>query len=169
MIDFKKKFKSFGPLEILVSISIVYVSMMLIWTASTRSAVLEKANNIKSNHKNVVELLNNEINKCSQNSQIKTSWGEDCNSSWTSSVIIDHILKNIKLKNPYSLNKPLIQSSADPRIDAEGKAGQSTNKGIIFVSLNNFSPEAGSEWIVGTCIKSPCVAAGNNELASIYR
>jgi hypothetical protein len=169
MIDFKKKFKSFGPLEILVSISIVYVSMMLIWTASTRSAVLEKANNIKSNHKNVVELLNNEINKCSQNSQIKTSWGEDCNSSWTSTVIIDHILKNIKLKNPYSLNKPLIQSSADPRIDAEGKAGQSTNKGIIFVSLNNFSPEAGSEWIVGTCIKSPCVAAGNNELASIYR
>ena len=169
MIDFKKKFKSFGPLEILVSISIVYVSMMLIWTASTRSAVLEKANNIKSNHKNVVELLNNEINKCSQNSQIKTSWGEDCNSSWTSTVIIDHILKNIKLKNPYSLNKPLIKSSADPRIDAEGKAGQSTNKGIIFVSLNNFSPEAGSEWIVGTCIKSPCVAAGNNELASIYR
>jgi hypothetical protein len=169
MIDFKKKFKSFGPLEILVSISIVYVSMMLIWTASTRSAVLEKANNIKSNHKNVIELLNNEINKCSQNSQIKTSWGEDCNSSWTSTVIIDHILKNIKLKNPYSLNKPLIQSSADPRIDAEGKAGQSTNKGIIFVSLNNFSPEAGSEWIVGTCIKSPCVAAGNNELASIYR
>ena len=169
MIDFKKKFKSFGPLEILVSISIVYVSMMLIWTASTRSAVLEKANNIKSNHKNVVELLNNEINKCSQNSQIKTSWGEDCNSSWTSSIMIDHILKNIKLKNPYSLNKQLIQSSSDPRIDAEGKAGQSTNKGVIFVSLNDFSAEPGSEWIVGTCVKSPCVAAGNNELVSVYR
>ena len=51
---------------------------------------------------------------------------------------IDHILKNIKLKNPYSLNKQLIQSSSDPRIDAEGKAGQSTNKGVIFVSLNDF-------------------------------
>ena len=96
MINFKKKFKSFGPLEILVSASFVYVTVMLVWTLSTRSAVLEKANNIKSNHKGVVELLNNEINKCSQNSQIKTSWGEDCNSSWTSTAIIDHILKNIK-------------------------------------------------------------------------
>ena len=63
----------------------------------------------------------------------------------------------------------LIQTSSDPRIQAEGKAGQSTEKGIIFVSSNDFFTEAGSEWIVGTCIKSPCVAAGNNELISIYR
>ena len=142
---------------------------MLIWTATTRNAVLEKVNNIKSNHKNIVKLLNNEINQCSQNLQKKTSWGEDCNSTWTSSAIVEHIIKNVKLKNPYLLNKPLIQSSADPRIDAEGKAGQSTNKGVIFVSLNDFSSEAGSEWIVGTCVKSPCVAAGNNELVSVYR
>ena len=33
----------------------------------------------------------------------------------------------------------------------------------------NFESEAGSEWVVGTCIKSPCVAAGNNELVSVYR
>ena len=169
MIILKKKFKNFGPLEVLVSASILYVLIMLIWTASTRSGVLEKANDIKSNHKNVVELLNNEINECSQNAQKKTSWGENCTSTWTSSTIIEYILKNVKLKNPYSLSKPLISLSSDPRIDAEGKAGQSTNKGIIFVSSNNFSAEAGSEWIIGTCIKSPCVAAGNNELVSIYR
>ena len=60
-------------------------------------------------------------------------------------------------------------SSFDPRIQAEGKAGQSTDKGIIFVSENNFESEADSEWIIGTCIKSPCVAAGNNELVSVYR
>ena len=83
--------------------------------------------------------------------------------------IVEYILKNVKLENPYAINKPLIQSSEDPRIDAEGKAGQSTNKGIIFVSLSDFSAEAGSEWIVGTCVKSPCVAAGNNELVSVYR
>ena len=57
----------------------------------------------------------------------------------------------------------------DPRIQAEGKAGQSTDKGIIFVSANNFDSESGSEWVIGTCVKSPCVAAGNNELVSAYR
>jgi hypothetical protein len=169
MITIKKKFKNFGPLETLVFAAVFYVVVMLVWTAATRKGILEKANDIKSNHKNVVELLNNEINECSQNNQTKTSWGEDCNSTWTSSVIIKYILKNVKLKNPYSLNKPLIILSPDPRIDAEGKAGQSTNKGIIFVSSDNFNAEAGSEWIVGTCIKSPCVAAGNNELISVYR
>ena len=169
MINLRKKFKNFGPLEALVFASIFYAVTMLIWTATTRSEVLEKANNIKSNHKSVVEFLNEQINKCSQDFQKQTSWGEDCNSTWTSSIIVNHILKNIKLKNPYSISKSLIQSSADPRIDAEGKAGQSTNKGVIFVSLNDFNAEAGSEWIVGTCVKSPCVAAGNNELVSVYR
>ena len=169
MIAIKKIFKNFGPLEALVFTAVFYVVVILVWTAATRNGVLDKANDIKSNHKSVVELLNNEINECSQNNQTKTSWGEDCNSTWTSSVIIKYILKNVKLKNPYSLNKPLIILSSDPRIDAEGKAGQSTNKGVIFVSLNDFNAEAGSEWIVGTCVKSPCVAAGNNELVSIYR
>ncbi|MDC0513884.1 hypothetical protein OAN67_02635 [Pelagibacteraceae bacterium] len=169
MISLQKKFKNFGLLEILVSISIFYVVAMLIWTATTRNGVLEKANNIKSNHKNIVKFLNDQINICSQDLQKQTLWGEDCNSTWTSSKIVDYILKNIELKNPYSINKPLIQSSSDPRIDAEGKAGQSTNKGVIFVSSNDFNADAGSEWIVGTCVKSPCVAAGNNELVSIYR
>jgi|TARA_B110000967_G_C18675526_1_gene455337 hypothetical protein len=169
MINIRKIYKNFGPLEVLVFVSVLYVVVMLMWTAATRNGVLNKVNNIKSNHKNVVEFLNIEINECSQNLQKKTSWGEDCNSTWTSSAIVEHILNNVKLKNPYFLTKPLIQSSSDPRIDAEGKAGQSTNKGVIFVSLNDFNSEAGSEWIVGTCVKSPCVAAGNNELVSIYR
>ena len=169
MINIRKNFKNFGPLEVLVFSSVFYAVAMLVWTATTRNGVLEKANDIKSNHKNVVELLNNEINECDQNTQKKTSWGEDCNSTWSSSTIIEYILKNMKLKDPYSLTKPLISSSSEPRIDAEGKAGQSTNKGVIFVSSNNFSAEAGSEWIVATCIKSPCVAAGNNEIVSIYR
>ena len=169
MINLRKKFKNFGLLELLVFVSVFYAVSMLIWTATTRNAVLEKANSIKSNHTSVVKLLNNEVNKCSQDLQKLTPWGENCNSAWTSPAIVGYILKNVKLKNPYSISKPLIQSSSDPRIDAEGKAGQSTNKGVIFVSLNDFNAEAGSEWIVGTCVKSPCVAAGNNELVSIYR
>jgi hypothetical protein len=169
MINLRKKFKNFGPLEMLVFTAIFYAVAMLIWTATTRNGVLEKANNIKSNHKNIVKFLNDQINICSQDLQKQTLWGENCNSTWTSSKIVDYILKNIELKNPYSINKPLIQSSSDPRIDAEGKAGQSTNKGVIFVSSNDFNADTGSEWIVGTCVKSPCVAAGNNELVSVYR
>ena len=169
MIDIKRKLKNFGPLEALVISSITYVIVMLLWTASTRSEVLQKASDIKSNHKLVVDFINNEVNLCTLNIGGSTSWGEKCNSVWTSEKIVNYVLSNIKLKNPYSTNKPLIQSSQDPRIQAEGKAGQSTDKGIIFVSSNDFESEAGSEWVVGTCIKSPCVAAGNNELVSLYR
>ena len=169
MIGIRRKLKNFGPLEALVISSIIYVIVMLLWTASTRSEVLQKASDIKSNHKLVVDFINNEVNLCTLNIGGSTSWGEKCNSVWTSEKIVNYVLSNIKLKNPYSTNKPLIQSSQDPRIQAEGKAGQSTDKGIIFVSSNDFESEAGSEWVVGTCIKSPCVAAGNNELVSLYR
>ena len=169
MIDIKRKLKNFGPLEFLVLSSLTYVVIMLIWTASTRSSVLQKANDIKFNHKTIVEFINNEVNKCSSNEDGLTSWGENCNSTWSSSNIVKYILNNFKLNNPYNIDKPLIQTSQDPRIQAEGKAGQSTDKGIIFVSENNFESEVGSEWIIGTCIKSPCVAAGNNELVSAYR
>ena len=121
------------------------------------------------NFTNAERVINDEINSCSSNEESLTSWGEKCNSVWTSEKIVSYVLSNIDLKNPYSINKPLIQTSQDPRIQAEGKAGQSTDKGIIFVSSNNFESEAGSEWVVGTCVKSPCVAAGNNELVSVYR
>ena len=169
MIDIKRKLKNFGPLEFLVLSSLSYIVIMLIWTASTRSSVLQKANDIKTNHKTIVEFINNEVNACSADENGLTSWGENCNSSWNSSIIVKYILDNFKLNNPYNVDKPLIQTSQDPRIQAEGKAGQSTDKGIIFVSESNFELEAGSEWIIGTCIKSPCVAAGNNELVSAYR
>ena len=169
MIDIKRKLKNFGPLEFLVLSSLFYVIAMLIWTASTRASVLQKANDIKSNHKMIVEFINNEINKCSSNDDGLTSWGENCNSLWNSPKIVKYILDNFKLNNPYGTQKPLIQISQDPRIQAEGKAGQSTDRGIIFVSENNFESDAGSEWVIGTCIKSPCVAAGNNELVSAYR
>ena len=169
MITIKRKLKNFGPLEFLVLSSLTYVVIMLIWTASTRSSVLQKANDIKFNHKTIVEFINNEINKCSSNESGLTSWGENCNSTWNSSNIVKYILDNFKLNNPYNTDKPLIQTSQDPRIQAEGKAGQSTDKGIIFVSESNFDSEAGSEWVIGTCVKSPCVAAGNNELVSVYR
>ena len=169
MIDIRRKLKNFGPLEALVISSITYVVVMLLWTASTRSEVLQKANDIKSNHKSVIEFINNEVNNCSSNNEGSTSWGEKCNSDWTSNKIVSYLLSNIDLKNPYSIDKPLIQTSQDPRIQAEGKAGQSTDKGVIFVSSGNFESEAGSERIVGTYVKSPCVAAGNNELVSVYR
>jgi len=169
MINLKSFIKNFGILEFLVISSIIYVTSMLIWTASTRASVEAKANSIKQNYLKIVTVLNNEVNKCSQNPKSFTIWNESCEGEWTSKRVVEYLIKNIKLSNPYNNKMKLIQPVTDPRIQAEGKAGQSTNKGIIFVSLSNFSSAPGSEWIIGTCIKSPCVAAGNNELVSIYR
>ena len=169
MINFNRIFKNFGLLETLVISSLLYVIAMLLWTASTRSKVEDRANLIKSNHKQVVDFINDQVNACDQNKNASTVWGDSCEESWSSEKIVRYIINNSNLNNPYSIKKDLIQSSEDPRIQAEGKAGQSTDKGIIFVSSNDFNSEPGSEWIIGTCVKSPCVAAGNNELVSVYR
>ena len=166
MINLKK----IGLLEILVFFSAIYVVSTLIWTASTRSSVEEKANIIKLNHKMVVEFINNEINKCDKgDDELKTTWGDKCIGAWSSEKIIRYINKNIKLKNLNSISSDLVKSAQDPRLQAEGKAGQSTEIGVIFITSNDFNSEPGSEWIIGTCVKSPCVAAGNNELTSVYR
>ena len=170
MNNILKKFKNFGLLEALVSFSAVYIVSMLLWTASTRSAVEEKANTVKSNHKKIVDFINNEINQCDQkDDSSKTTWGDLCNDEWLSDKIIQYINENIKISNPYSSNKEIVKQAQDPRLQAEGKAGQSTEMGVIFLSSKNFSADPGSEWVIGTCIKSPCVAAGNNELTSVYR
>tara|TARA_B100000686_G_scaffold324921_1_gene381080 strand:- start:245 stop:757 length:513 start_codon:yes stop_codon:yes gene_type:complete len=170
MKDFLNRFKNFGLLELLVIFSAVYVVTMLLWTASTRSAVEEKANTVKSNHKQIVDFINTEINKCDQGDEnSKTKWGDLCKEEWLSEKVIQYINNNMKISNPYSSSKEIIKQAQDPRLQAEGKAGQSTEMGVIFLSSKNFSSEPGSEWIIGTCVKSPCVAAGNNELTSVYR
>ena len=167
---FLNKLKNFGLLEFLVVFSAVYVVSKLIWTASTRSAVEEKANTVKSNHKQIVDFINAEINQCDQGDKnSKTKWGDPCKGEWLPEKVIQYINNNMKITNPYSSSKEIIKQAQDPRLQAEGKAGQSTEMGVIFLSSKNFSSEPGSEWIIGTCVKSPCVAAGNNELTSVYR
>ena len=120
---------------------------MLIWTASTRTEVVEQSNQIKSNHKTVVDFMNEQVNKCSSDENSLTAWGEKCLEDWSSDKITG-LIKNIKLKNPYKIKSALIQSSSDPRI---AEIGQSTDIGIIFVSGNDFLSDPGSEWIIGTC------------------
>lgn len=169
MINLKTKFKDFGLLETLVLASVIYVLSMLTWTAMTRSGVEEKANMIKNNHKQIVDFLNNQINECDSNKNQETVWGAPCSADWLAQEIVAYIKDNIQLENPYDAKDGLIKTTVDPRLQAEGRAGQSTDKGVIFVTEGNFSSAPGSEWIVGTCFKSPCVAAGNNELVSVYR
>jgi len=79
----KFKFKNFGLLELIVTLSGVYVISMLIWTASTRLAVETKANLVRDNHNKVVELINNEINKCDRaDDGTLTIWGDPCDGEW---------------------------------------------------------------------------------------
>ena len=161
--------KKFGLLEFLVTISLIFVIGMLIWTASTRPAVEAKANLVKENHKKVVDFINNEVNECGNADESKvTIWGDPCNGEWVAEKVVYYINKNMNIENPFS-DDSKVKTDPDPRIKAEGKAGQSVEMGVIFLMSANFLPNPGSEWIVGTCFKSPCVAAGNNELSSIYR
>ena len=161
--------KKFGLLEFLVIASLIFVVGMLIWTASTRPAVEAKANLVKENHKKVVDFINNEVNECGNADESKvTIWGDPCNGEWIAEKVASYINNNMNLENPFS-DDSKVKTDPDPRIKAEGKAGQSVEMGVIFVMSANFLPDPGSEWIVGTCFKSPCVAAGNNELTSIYR
>ncbi len=97
-----------------------------------------------------------------------TVWGDPCNAEWIAEKVVNHINDNLKIENPFSDDNK-VKTDPDPRIKAEGKAGQSVEMGVIFIMSSNFLAEPGSEWIVGTCFKSPCVAAGNNELTSLYR
>ncbi len=160
--------KNFGLLEALVILSLIYVVGMLIWTASTRPAVEAKANLVKENHKKVVDFINDQVNECGNIEDKFTVWGDPCNGEWIADKVVGYINDNLEIKNPFSENTK-VKTDPDPRIKAEGKAGQSTEMGVIFVMSSNFLPDPGSEWIIGTCFKSPCVAAGNNELTSVYR
>ena len=165
-----RRFKNFGMLELLVVLSALYIAFMLGWTVINRSGNEEKAQIVRENHKKIVELINSEINECDRRSEnSKTVWGDPCKSEWIANNIIKYVAKSLNLTNPYSEDSPVIKSDPDPRLQAEGQAGQSTEMGVIFIMEKNFQPEPGSKWIVGTCFKSPCVAAGNNELISIYR
>ena len=165
-----KKFKNFGMLEFLVIASAAYIIIMLVWTLSSRSGLEEKIETVRKNHIQIVELINSEINKCDRaDENSNTVWGDPCKSEWVADNVIKYVLENLKLTNPYSANSLAIKSTVDPKLQAEGQAGQSTEMGVIFITSANFMPEPGSEWMVGTCFKSPCVAAGNNELTSIYR
>jgi len=161
--------KNFGLLETIVLLSITYVLVMLFWTASTRPAVEAKANLVKENHKKVVDFINDEVNNCGNADDGSTTvWGDPCNGEWIADKVVNYINNNLQIENPFSENSK-VKTDPDPRIKAEGKAGQSVEMGVIFLMSSNFQAEPGSEWIVGTCFKSPCVAAGNNELTSIYR
>ena len=161
--------KNFGLLETIVLLSITYVLVMLFWTASTRPAVEAKANLVKENHKKVVDFINDEVNNCGNaDAGSTTVWGDPCNGEWIADKVVNYINNNLQIENPFSKDSK-VKTDPDPRIKAEGKAGQSVEMGVIFLMSSNFQAEPGSEWIVGTCFKSPCVAAGNNELTSIYR
>ena len=65
---------------------------MLIWTASARSKVEDKANEIKYNHKQVVDFINDQVNACDQNKKVSQN-GATCEESWSSEKIVRYIFK----------------------------------------------------------------------------
>ena len=133
MINLKSFIKNFGLLEFLVISSIIYLVSMLIWTASTRASVEAKANWIKQNYLKIVSVLNNEINKCSENPETSTICNKSCSGEWNSKRALEYLIKNIKLNNPYNNKMQLIQSVADPNIPKTPG-----NIGCFFPSISIF-------------------------------
>ena len=130
--------KKFGLLEFLVIASLIFVVGMLIWTASTRPAVEAKANLVKENHKKVVDFINNEVNECGNAEESKvTIWGDPCNGEWIAEKVVSYINNNMNIENPFS-DDSKVKTDPDPRIKAEGKAGQSVEMGVIFLMSANF-------------------------------
>ena len=128
--------KKFGLLEFLVITSLIFVVGMLIWTASTRPAVEAKANLVKENHKKVVDFINNEVNECGNADESKvTIWGDPCNGEWIAEKVVSYINNNMNIENPFS-DDSKVKTDPDPRIKAEGKAGQSVEMGVIFLMLS---------------------------------
>ena len=69
----------------------------MIW--NYKSAVEEKANLVKSNHKIIVDLINKEINKCDQGDEnSQTIWGDLCKMTWSYKKVINYINSNLSLK-----------------------------------------------------------------------
>ena len=90
-----------------------------IWTASTRPAVEAKANLVKENHNKVVDLINDEINKCGNNDEGKfTVWGDPCNGEWIADKVVNYINENLIFgagidvfkKEPPDDNNPLLKN-----------------------------------------------------------
>ena len=101
----KISFKNFGLLETLVTLAAVYVVGMLIWTAITRPAVEAKAKQVTENHKKIVDLINNEVNKCGNAEEGSlTIWGDPCNDEWIAENIINYIKNNLRLKTLIQMN-----------------------------------------------------------------
>jgi hypothetical protein len=116
----KVNLKNFGFLEVLVSLSAIFVVGMLIWTVSTRPAVEARANLVKDNHNKVVNLINDEINNCGNNDEGKsTIWGDPCNGEWVAEKVVSYINKNLNIENPFS-EDTTVRTDPDPRIKAEG-------------------------------------------------
>ncbi len=98
----KMNVKNFGLLEVLVIMSLIYVVGMLIWTASTRPAIEAKANLVKENHKKVVDFINGEINKCDNDPEKVTIWGDQCSDEWIADKVVSYINLNLNIQNPFS-------------------------------------------------------------------
>ena len=52
---------------------------------------------------------------------------------------MNYINNNLEIKNPFS-DDSKVKTDPDPRIKAEGKAGQSVEMCVIFLMSSNFQP-----------------------------
>ena len=60
--------------------------------------------------KNKIEVTIDQINECEQNPNKQTNWKENCSEKWSANLIVDYLIKEINLNNPYSIKSNLIKA-----------------------------------------------------------
>ena len=135
MQNFKVEGASMSPTlnsgQYLIVNKLAYVNVDLV--RLSKLIPIWRAKQVKDNHNKVVDFINNEVNKCGNADESKkTIWGDPCNGEWIAEKVVSYINNNLEIKNPFS-DDSKVKTDPDPRIKAEGKAGQSVEMGVIFL------------------------------------
>lgn len=162
----KFNLEEYNFIEKLAFVSILIVTIVIVWFNYTAPSGHEKRQILIKNHNKVVKFLHSEIIKCYNFESSITIWGDTCNGEWNSERVVNYIRDNLDVENPFS-EGPYIKTTDDVKSKVEGRLGFVTERGIIFLQTANFETKEGFKWLIGICIKSPCIAKKNSLFTSI--
>ncbi len=162
----KFNLKEYDFIERLAFVSSSILAIVVVWLSYSAPSIYEKRQILIKNHNQVVKFIQNEIIKCYNFDSGITIWGDTCDGEWSSDRVVKYIRENLDVENPFS-EGPYIKNIDDVKSKVEGRQGYVTEKGTIFLQNTNFETKEGFKWLLGICIKSPCILKKNHIYTSL--